>query len=172
MLPGQTAADSIVGQNEMHRTLSSVQTFWMKVVFPVLWIGGFAVGTTAMFLAGEWLHDRAGHQPPSEMKWIFLLATVAGSAFIYWCCVRLKRVSLDGSSLVISNYLKEIVVPLRELKSVSEIRWINIHPVTLSFRRETAFGKSVVFMPRMRWFSFLSSHPVVDELRAAAGLAT
>jgi len=44
--------------------------------------------------------------------------------------------------------------------------------VTLSFCRETDFGKSVVFMPRMRWFSFLSSHPVVDELRAAAGLAT
>ena len=156
----------------MYRTLSSAQTFWMKFVFPVLWIGGFAVGTTAMFLAGEGLHDRGGQSPPSEMKWIFLLVTLAGSAFIYWACVRLKRVSIDGSSLVISNYLKEIVVPLQELESVSENRWINIHPVTLAFRRETDFGRSVVFMPRMRWFSFLSSHPVVDELCTAAGLAT
>jgi len=156
----------------MHRTLSSAQTFLMKFVFPVLWIGGFAAGTTAMFLAGEGQYDGAGQPPPSEMKWIFLLVTLAGSAFIYWCCVRLKRVSIDGSSLVISNYLKEIVVPLRELERVSENRWINIHPVTLSFRRETDFGRSVVFMPRMRLFSFLSSHPVVEEIRTAARLAT
>ena len=156
----------------MPHTLSSAQTFWMKVVVPVLWIGGFAVGTTAMFLASQWLHDSAGHPPPSEMKWIFLFVTLAGSAYIYWYCVRLKRVSIEGSSLVISNYLKEIVVPLRELESVSENRWINIHPVTLSFRRETDFGRRVMFMPCLRWFSFLSSHPVVDELRTAAGLAT
>ena len=55
---------------------------------------------------------------------------------------------------------------------MSENRWINIHPVTLSFRRQTEFGRSVVFMPCLRWFSFLSSHPVVDELRTATGLAT
>ena len=91
--------------------LSSAQTFWMKVVFPVLWIGGFAVGTIAMFLAGDGLHDNAGHLPPSWVKWIFLLVTLAGSPFIYWCCGRLKRISIDGSSLVISNYLKEIVAP-------------------------------------------------------------
>jgi hypothetical protein len=155
----------------MQRTISSAQTFLMKVVFPVVWIGGFAIGTMAMFLGAEGMHDRARHPAPFEMKWVFLLATAAGSAFIYWCCIRLKRVSVDESSLVISNYLENVVVPLREIEEVTENRWINIHPVTLHFRHETAFGRSVVFMPTVRWFGFLSSHPVVEELRTAAALA-
>ena len=32
------------------RTLSSAQTFLMKVLFPPLWIGGFAIATAIFFL--------------------------------------------------------------------------------------------------------------------------
>ena len=80
--------------------------------------------------------------------------------------MRLKRVCLDDKAIYISNYLKEIRVPLKNVIGVSENRWINIHPVTLTFRDETHFGLSVVFMPTVR-FSFLSSHPVVSEIRMA-----
>ena len=33
-------------------------------------------------------------------------------------------------------------------------------------------GSRVVFMPKVRWFAFLSSHPVVEEIRAAVRRAT
>lgn len=137
----------------------------MKLVLAPIWIGGFALVTLAMFL--NVLSDH-GSPPPPEIKWIFLGATLVGSALIHATCVRLKCVALDGENLVISNYVNEIVVPLTELESVSENVWINTHPITLVFARDTLFGRRVVFMPKTRMFAFFSSHPVVDELRQAA----
>ena len=34
----------------------------------------------------------------------------------------------------------------------------------------TEFGDRIVFMPKIRWFAFFSSHPVVGELRRLAGM--
>ena len=77
----------------------------MKVIFPVLWITGFGLGTLAMFLGG---YDGEAEPP----KWAFLFAWIAGSAFISWGCIRLKEVSVDDNYLYISNYIKEARVPL------------------------------------------------------------
>lgn len=165
----------------MERTISSAQTLLMKVVFPPLWIGGFASATLAMFLqepkppeampsAPSAEHRRAAPMP-RDAKWGFLAATLLGSAFIYWGCVRLKKVSLSDDSLIISNYLRSERVPLTELSKVTENVWINIHPVTLHFRNPTAFGSRVVFMPTVRAFGFFSNHPIVRELRDAALMA-
>jgi hypothetical protein len=74
--------------------------------------------------------------------------------------------------LYISNFRKEIPVPLSAVESVTENTWINIRPVTICFRVETAFGRTIKFMPEFRslFLSPWTSHPVVDELRRAAGL--
>jgi hypothetical protein len=102
------------------------------------------------------------------MKWLFLGATVLGGLFLYWGCMRLKRVDLDEDALYISNYLREVRVPLRDIEEVTENRWINIRPVTVEFRRDTDFGPRITFMPKTRWWSFWRAHPVVGELEAAA----
>ncbi len=151
----------------MRRTISSAQTFAMKFLFPTIWIGIFAAMTLVLFAAGDRFRDAAGNPPPPATKWLLLLATAGGSAFIYWFCIRLKRVALDESTLVISNYQREISVPLRDVEEVTENRWISIHPVTVRFFRETEFGSTIVFMPKVRWFAFFSSHPIVKELRTA-----
>lgn len=163
----------------MLRTLSSRQTFLMKVVFPLVWSSAFATGTIAMFLTDTRSTQgnldrsasrlRTGPTPP-EMKWGFLAMTLAGTALLYWGGMRLKRVAISGRSFVISNYLTTIQVPLSELDRVTENRWLNTHPVTLHFRRPTAFGTSVVFMPKIRWFGLFSSHPVVEDIRAAVAM--
>jgi hypothetical protein len=146
----------------MQRTLSSAWTFIEKIVFPVVWIGGFGLGTGALYIG------KGGAPPPPEMKKVFLGGWLLGSGFIYWFCVRLKRVRIDDEALYISNYLKEVRVPLRDIAEVSENRWVNIHPVTIEFRSDTEFGRSIMFMPQMRWSFGWSSHPVVAELREAA----
>ncbi|HEV8400217.1 MAG TPA: hypothetical protein VGQ18_10310 [Gemmatimonadales bacterium] len=155
----------------MRRTISSLQTSFLKFVFPPLWIGGFTIATIALFLGAGDFRDAAGNTPPLDLKWVFLLVTIAGGSFIYWACAPLKRVELDDRALYISNYSKEIEVPLRDIAEVTENRWIHSHPVTIHFHRETEFGDSIVFMPTVRWFGFWSSHPIVAELRAAAARA-
>jgi hypothetical protein len=152
----------------LQRTLSSSQTFFIKAVFPVLWVGGFAVGTLSMFLLPG---SNGPGEPPPGMKWIFLLLTILGTAFLYWTSIRLKRVRMDDQALYVSNYLEEIRIPLQDVREVTENRWINIHPVTIELLGDTAFGRRVVFMPKVRLFALWSHHPVVGEISEAAAKA-
>ena len=91
-------------------------------------------------------------------------------AFVYWICVPLKKVEMDDKFLYVSNFRKEIIVPLSEIHDVTEIVWINIHPVKIHFKSTTEFGDKIVFMPKFRMFSFFSSHPVVEKLKTSAGI--
>jgi hypothetical protein len=137
----------------------------MKFVLPVIWIGGFGFGTATLFRAG----DRFGHRPPPpEMRWVFLVGLLVGSIVVYWWGVRLMRVAMTDGELRISNYRREIVVPLSDVDEVTENRWINVHPVTVQFVRRTDFGHRIVFMPKVRPFALFSSHPIVAQLRAAS----
>ena len=81
------------------------------------------------------------------------------------------RVVLTDRELRISNYRREIVVPLSDVDEVTENRWVNVHPVTIQFIRRTDFGHRIVFMPKRRPFALFSSHPIVAELRAAVAAA-
>ena len=136
----------------------------MKFVLPVIWIGGFSFGTVMLFRAG----DPFGHGPPPETKWVFLAGLLVGSIAIYSWGVRLVRVVMTDRELRISNYRREIVVPLGDIDQVTENRWVNVHPVTVHFVRRTDFGHRIVFMPKVRPFALFSSHPIVAELRAAS----
>jgi len=143
----------------------------MKFIFPVFWIGIFAAGTLSMFLAADSWHGAGNTRPDPEQRWLFLLITIFGAVFIWWTSMRLKRVRMDDQALYISNYVKEIVVPLSNVAEVGENRWINIHPVTVRFHSQTEFGSEITFMPKVRLFAFWSSHPVVAQIRKAADRA-
>ena len=133
----------------------------MKIVMPALWVPMFGTGALTM-LIGNIEHGENG--PP---KLLFLFAWIAGAIFVYWSCVRLKAVSVDEHYLYVSNYLKEIVIPLSEIEDVTENKWINIHPVTVHLKSGSEFGQRIMFMPTVRFFGF-GSHPVVNELKELA----
>jgi len=147
------------------RTLSSAQTFWMKFVFPTFWSSMFAMGTLGLFL-GEF-HGRNNETPPDWVKWEFFAFWIVGSMFLWWGCGRLKKVRTDSSAIYVSNYFKEVRIPVDAIQTVTENRWINIHPVTIHLREATTFGDRIVFMPTVRFFPW-GSHPVVKELRELA----
>jgi len=147
-------------------TLSSLATVYMKFIFPVLWIAGFSSETLALFLASDPQPDTA------FMTWVFLAFAFAGTLALRWICMPLKRVRMDDTALYISNYSKEIIVPLRDIAEITENRWINIHPITINFHTQTEFGMRIKFMPKTRWFSMWSSHPVVAQISGAAVRAT
>jgi hypothetical protein len=79
--------------------------------------------------------------------------------------------------IYISNYLKEISLPLSAIADVTENGLIHIFhsdPITVRFRRNTEFGEKITFVPvtSKRSLDFdpfgWTSHLVVDELRQLA----
>ena len=140
----------------MNKTISSEMTMIYKFIFPTLWIGGFGLGTIAM------MHGDDPH------KWIFLIALIVGTLFIGCLCFPLKSIKIEGSDLVISNYIRTIRVPTKLISNVTESVMINTHPVWIHFQKPTEFGSKVMFMPAVRMFAFFSSHPVVAELKTLA----
>ena len=152
----------------MVRVLSSKQTFLMKWLFPVLWISLFGFGTLGLWSGA--MHGNIGAPPADGVKWVFLAVWIAGTAFILWSGAGLKRVRVDEKSLYVSNYIREVSIPLGMISEITENRWINIHPVTIHFREITEFGQKITFMPYVRLFGLWSSHPVVAELKRLAGL--
>ena len=138
-------------------TVSSSLTFLYKFIFTSVWSAGFGLGTVVIFLSRKL----------EAMRWQFAAAWAIGTAFLLLTCARLKRVKLDGATLVISNYRRDITVPVSEIADVRQNRLLNLRPVTITFRKETPFGSAVTFMPRVS-FRLFSEEDIVTRLRSLA----
>jgi len=107
---------------------------------------------------------------PGAFPLKFLWLVTAGS-FVYtmWWSFALKRVAIDGDTIYISDYSREVALPLSAITEITENRWLKLHPVRIAFDRDTPWGRSIKFMPKLR-FAMLNwlSHPVVAELREVA----
>ena len=145
------------------RRLSSDWTFLYKFVIPTFCIGEFALLTLLMFTAPGSLKGRGDVR---QVRWIFLTVTIVSGPFFYWWCMRLKKVAFDQDVLLISNFRKEVGIPLHELEQVSGTITIFVIPelIWLHFRRPTSFGKRIVFMPKLRFSFRFTRHPLVKEL--------
>ncbi len=143
------------------QTISAPYTFAFKFLFPTVWIAGFSLMTLSLFLDPGSL---GGHSPLA--KWVFLVGTVAGIALIRAAVVPLRRVRMDTKSLYVSNYHKEIVVPLADVVSV-RFNYARGGAITVALRSPTELGEQVTFLWKRR------SRPpfVIDELRAAVAKA-
>jgi hypothetical protein len=150
------------------RQLSSQLTFFNKVVVPILYVLAFGAATLVLSLNRRTMPEGAG--TPSPFLLIVFLGL--GGAVIYWTTVRLKYVRMDDRFLYLSNGLREIEVPLRDVTEVRYSRWTRTRQVTVEFSHATEFGESIVFMPSLRMFAFWSVHPVVAEIESAVAMAT
>jgi len=141
------------------QSLSSGLTFFNKFIFPIFWIGGFGIVTTALLFS----------EP--NMAGGFMVALLLGCLVCYFFCFPLKSVETDEHYLYVSNYRKTIQVPHSEIESITEAPFINTHPVWIRFRTPTEFGTRIIFIPYYHLGSLLMmSHPVVAQLKELAGL--
>ena len=101
------------------------------------------------------------------MRWLFAAIWLVGSLGLLGMCGRLKRVRLNGTNLMISNYRDEITVPISDIVHVKQNRLVNLRPVFLTFKRETPFGHTVTFMPPVS-FQIFSEDEIVVRLRRLA----
>ena len=134
----------------MPRVISSAQTFIDKFILPFVVVAVLAFG---LRLAGN------------RVLPIFAPVGVLLAASIYWFYVRLKKVAIDSDGLVISNYVREVRVPWRNVIKVTGNRWKKTHQVTVTFDRDIGFGTSIVFMPEFRFMWPGQEHPIARELR-------
>lgn len=68
--------------------------------------------------------------------------------------------------MVIDDFKREIIVPLRDVEKVSGSILMEPELAFIVFRRSTEFGTKVTFMPRWRFFGGFTQHPVVTELKS------
>ena len=134
----------------MPRVISSAQTFITKFILPFVVVAVLAFG---LRLAG------------SRVVPVFFPVGVLVAVGVYWFYVRLKKVAIDADGLVISNYLREVRVPWRDVINVTGNRWEKTHQVTITFDRDIGFGTSIVFMPKFRFLWPGQEHPIAQELR-------
>jgi hypothetical protein len=139
----------------MKQRLSSLQTFFAKIIFPLVWVTIWVFGFFASL-------SKSGH-----VDWTLLFFFLASLLFIYYSSIRLKAVSVDGQYLYVSNYFKEEWIPLSHIDQVTENKWVGGHPVTIHLSCASEFGDKIVFMPTVRFLN-IGPHPVVKELLALA----
>ncbi|MEO8050972.1 MAG: hypothetical protein ABI833_11200 [Acidobacteriota bacterium] len=135
----------------MPRVISSAQTFISKFILPFV---------IAALVAYAFSRTGIGFLTP-----FFIPIGVILVVSVYWFQIRLKKVAIDSDGLVISNYVREVRVPWRDVSQVKGNRWEKTRQVTITFNRDIGFGTSVVFMPRFRLMWPYQEHPIAQELR-------
>ncbi len=151
----------------MSRTLSSAWTIFYKLL-PMTLTGAFAIGFRKVLEARGIYSGTPSSSPPMDLILLaaVMVASIAASV-VY--CVPLKRVRVsgDGESLLVSNYLREWEIPVGLITEVTQNRWLKLRPISIHLRIDPGCGARVVFMPPLRFnFLFWREDPEVAELRA------
>jgi hypothetical protein len=117
------------------RRLSTRATFVFKFVFPVFVLATLAGVTVAV----------ASQSPPTALLFGVIEALVLALFWRYaW---PIKRVMAHPDHLLVSNYLRELAVPYRQIESVREVMWINWHPAIVTLKTPCPFGRSFMYYP-------------------------
>jgi len=93
------------------------------------------------------------------------------SAVFYATFGRLKRVRFDGTQLWVSNWRREIAIPVGDIIDVYQQKWLATSPVTLTFASRNGFGESVQYMPSFS-FGMWGEDPEVTMLREIAAASS
>ena len=113
----------------MKRELSSKQTFFLKIILPIL----FAAMLMTVF-AGIVFSSKKDEILPLII--IFPLIGLFGIFSMYFTVMRYKKVAVDDDFLYISNYRNEIKVPLSNISEVTETKWIRTRPITIHLKSD------------------------------------
>jgi hypothetical protein len=149
---------------------SSKTTFFYKRIFPIVWFGIMAV----LFFVG--LLKVLGTDPISNVPFLIVpvLMAIIGYQFMKKLAFNLVDEVLDaGDALIVRSGGREERIALADIKNVNYFPYGSPPQVTLSLRRPSAFGDTIVFCGPAR-FMPLSSSPVadsklVDRINAARG---
>ena len=131
----------------MRRTLSSSWTPFYKLFPLFLWVYGLF-----------WL----AYDPRNvSLRKTILYFLVAG--FASWWVGLYKRVSIEGDTLFVSNYIKEIRVPLADVERVKGPDLSTAHEIAIVLRAPSALGRKIRFAPKT-----FQAREIANDLRERA----
>ena len=115
------------------QSISSSITPFTKFILP----GGFIAAWPA------WLYQI------QDPKFGYMPAVVwsAACVFLVWWTLPIKKVSVSADQFLISNYLREIRVPVTQLVKIGEDRGNRTPNIALFFDPPTAFGRKIRIVP-------------------------
>jgi hypothetical protein len=140
--------------------MSSKMTFFYKRIFPVIWFGFLAV----FFLIG--LVKGLAADPLSNLP--FLIVPVVMAIIGYQMMKRMAFNLVDevfdlGDALLVRSGGQEERVALADIKNVNFFPYMSPPQVTLSLRRPSVFGDTIVFCAPARIMP-LSRSPTIEKL--------
>ena len=142
----------------MKRQISSKDTFFYKIILPV-----FLIICAAIVPSAVYLYDRKNNSVAAVFVFLFLLLS---AVIVFLMTKASKKLSLDGDVLYVSNYRKEIAVPL---SNIEKILWFgDVRPTMIYLKTPSEFGRKINFSPNIMAVSGLN--PIVEELKALAQL--
>ena len=116
------------------RQISSRFTFFYKFILP-WW---FVLGLIDLL----WQQMVTFALPNSETGYISVML-VGFSVWMIWLGWPAKKVSIFGDKLYVSNFRKEIAIPISEIVDVRGNIWVDPQRVTIYLRNETEFGSKI-----------------------------
>jgi hypothetical protein len=143
------------------KRISSRNTFFVKRIFPIIW-----VGMLALFVAIAFLSARNGSSPPVIVFIVPLLVFAIG----YFVMRRLvldlaDEVYDEGDALRVRFGSDEDRIALANVINISYAGMTNPQRITLMLRTPGRFGREVTFSPPQTIFSPLfRTNPLVNEL--------
>lgn len=137
----------------MTRLISSRWTLLYKLLVPFILVSICIVLLVSL----------AADPSPSIDAFVVTTLTAAAAAFFCLWGVRLKRVEVDDHNLYVSNWIREILIPLSEIDSVEALYggW----RVMLVLKTKSRFGRRIFFLAKWQPFTYSPSGRVIEELR-------
>ena len=142
-------------------------TFFLKRVFPALWLGGVGVGAVVAataFFSGK---DAGGHPLPIMVLVVPLLMLVLGFTLfrkLIWDLA--DEVEDHGDWLRVRRGSVEERVNLVDVMNVSMNQFSNPRRLSLRLRKPGAFGDEIVFIPQTQGLRLnpFARNPIAERL--------
>lgn len=148
------------------KTISAAETVLYKFVFPA------AGGVWALWWAVSLVVDGGARTATYGWDGVALVALIVGLLTLH--TRSLKRVRLTEDHILVSNYRREIAIPLRDVASARQMN-LPVPPVVeIRLTGNSAFGEKIRFIPddSTRYLGWLAGDgAVVKELRTAMAAA-
>jgi hypothetical protein len=130
--------------------MSSKMTFYYKRIYPIIWFGLLAVFILVGLLKGA-----------GSFLLVTVLLAITSYQFMKRMVFMVDEVFDVGDALLVRSGGREERIALADIKNVNYSLQMSPPQVTLSLRRLTVFGDTIVFLPPVRRMKPLS----LSELR-------